>query len=197
MSGYLELILGPMFSGKTTYLINTHNAYVKKNKTVVVVNFADDKRYHDKMLSSHDKVMIPCVSVRTIKDVLNSDEITNSDVVLINEGQFFEDLYDSVIYLVETLNKSVHICGLDGDFKRKKFGPILDLIPLCDKVVKLHSNCEMCSNKALFSHRVSTEKEQVVIGVNNYVPLCRPCYSRMNKERRYSKCKGIVTGYLI
>jgi thymidine kinase len=180
MSGYLELILGPMFSGKTTYLINTYYDSVKINKRVVAINYSDDTRYSDNMLSSHDKTMIPCLFSRKIADLLNKDDINNSDIVLINEGQFFEDLYDSVVYLVEKLNKHVYVCGLDGDFKRKKFGTILDLVSLCDKITKLCSNCNECKKPALFSHRITNESSQIVIGVNNYVPLCRNCYLKEN-----------------
>ena len=183
MSGYLELILGPMFSGKTTYLINTYHYYLKNYKNVAVINYSGDTRYHDKMLSSHDHIMIPCTFISKINDVLSSDEIINSDAVLINEGQFFEDLFESVIYLVEKLNKRVYICGLDGDYKRMKFGTILDLVPMCDKITKLKSRCEYCKGSALFSHRITNEQEQVVIGTNNYVPLCRPCFVKEN----YSK----------
>jgi len=149
---------------------------MKQNKRVTVINFSDDTRYHDEMLSSHDKIMIPCVFSRTIGELLNNEDVKNSDIVLINEGQFFEDLYDSVIYLVEKLNKRVYVCGLDGDFKRKKFGRILDVISICDKVTKLHSKCYTCESPAIFSHRISSETSQVVIGTNNYVPLCRKCY---------------------
>jgi thymidine kinase len=176
MEGYLELVLGPMFSGKTTYLINKYYEYLKDNKGVVVINFSDDTRYDDKMLSSHDKQMIPCIFSRTISELLNTEDIKKADIVLINEGQFFGDLYHSVIDLVENHNKRVYICGLDGDFKRNKFGTILDLIPLSNKITKLHSKCYGCANPALFSHRITNETSQVVIGVDNYVPLCRNCY---------------------
>ena len=180
MSGYLELILGPMFSGKTTYLINTYNEFVKKGDNVLVINYSEDTRYSDKMLSSHDQIMIPCVFSKTLISGLNTDDIKSYDIVLINEGQFFEDLYETVIYLVEKLNKRVYICGLDGDFKRQRFGTILDLVPLCDKITKLRSKCDYCNGPALFSHRITSEKAQVVIGVNNYVPLCRSCYVTEN-----------------
>ena len=63
---------------------------------------------------------------------------------LINEGQFFENLYETVLNLVEKHNKQVYVCGLDGDFKRNKMGEILDLIPISDKVVKLKSRCSIC-----------------------------------------------------
>ena len=74
--------------------------------------------------------------------------------------------------------KKIYVCGLDGDFERKKFGQILDLIPLCDKVSKLTSLCSICKNgtPGIFSKRITTEKKQTVVGSDNYIPVCRNCY---------------------
>jgi thymidine kinase len=176
--GYLELWLGPMFSGKTTQLIQTYKKFAYIGKRVVVVNYAEDKRYHNTMLSTHDQVMIPCVQSTNLQAIMG--DLMLADVILINEGQFFQDLYEVVLALVEEHGKMVYICALDGDFERKKFGRVLDLIPYCDKVSKLHALCSMCRNGklAIFSHRVSNEAEQIVIGSDNYVPLCRACYLR-------------------
>jgi thymidine kinase len=84
--------------------------------------------------------------------------------------------------MVENHHKSVYICGLDGDFKRQKFGQILDLIPYCNRVEKLNSLCAICKNgkPGIFSHRITQEKDQVVIGSDNYQPLCRTCYRDCN-----------------
>ena len=174
---YLELIIGPMFSGKTTRLINIYNKKKSEGKKVKVINYSGDKRYHDSMLSTHDKIMIPCVFSNTIKEVCQPPEIHAQDVILINEGQFFPDLYDSVITLVEKHRKEVYICGLDGDFKRCKFGGLLDLIPISDNVIKLHAKCEKCNKNAIFSKRLTNEEQQVLIGSSNYVPVCRDCYN--------------------
>jgi thymidine kinase len=175
-NGYLELILGPMFSGKTTRLVEIYNKHTRSAKSVVAINFAKDTRYHDTMLSTHDKVFIPCIFAEKINSLLSHEDVINANVILINEGQFFEDIYDSVITLVEKMHKKIYICGLDGDFKRNKFGNLLDLIPYCDAIVKLRSNCTKCNNDAIFSHRISCEQNQVVIGSDNYMPLCRKCY---------------------
>ena len=74
--------------------------------------------------------------------------------------------------------KQVYVCGLDGDFERKKFGDVLDLIPLCDKVTKLTSLCSLCKDgtPGIFSLRLTNEKEQTVVGSENYIPVCRSCY---------------------
>ena len=148
---------------------------------IVMINYADDKRYHDSHLSTHDKKMIPCIQSHLLKNVYN--EMENADVILINEGQFFPDLYQIVIELVEKKHKIVHIAALDGDFKRNVFGEILQLIPRCDDYLKLHALCAKCKDgtKASFSHRMSMENEQISIGSDNYIPLCRKCYEILNK----------------
>lgn len=173
--GYLEIILGPMFSGKTTQLVAHYKKFTYIGKKVCVINYSEDKRYTDTMLSTHDKIMIPCIFSERLRDIRDVDA---ADVIIINEGQFFEDLFEVVIDLVEKKHKSVYICGLDGDFKRNKFGKILDLIPYCDKVMKLNSLCSQCRDGTMgvFSHRISKETSQVVIGSDNYQPLCRKCY---------------------
>ena len=105
------------------------------------------------------------------------EETIQADVILINEGQFFHDLYDSTIDMLK-LGKKIYICGLDGDFEQKKFGAILDLIPLCDKVTKLTSLCSICKDgtPGIFSMRLTGEKEQTIVGSENYIPVCRKCY---------------------
>ncbi len=175
MTGYLELILGPMYSGKTTELIKHYRAYKYIGKNIVVINYSLDTRYSNTMLSSHDQCEIQCIFVH---DLSNKNLWMDADVVLINEGQFFADLVPVVRSMVETYGKTVHICGLDGDFRRERFGSILDLIPLCDKVTKLSALCGECKDgtPAIFSHRVSHEQTQVIIGSSNYIPLCRKCY---------------------
>jgi thymidine kinase len=183
-SGFLEIILGPMFSGKTTALIDLYHDYNKNlnipESKIMVLNYTLDKRYHDNMLSTHDLKMIPCHFIENLADVFLFPEYDETEVILINEGQFFDDLYQVVNDMVTRDKKNVHICGLDGDFKRKRFGQLLDLIPLCDNVTKFKSKCNDCGKPALFSHRITEERSQVSIGSSNYVPLCRFCYEKTN-----------------
>lgn len=225
-TGYLGLIVGPMFSGKTTRIIELYYQYKNEGKNVLVVNYDADRRYHDSMLSTHDRVMIPCLFTDRLCDLVstvnvdythfsvenaeinvafslkNRDEVSdlnakmykNADVILINEGQFFPDLYTSVLSMIEVSKKTVHVCGLDGDFRREKFGEILDLLPISDSITKLTSKCANgCSFPALFSHRISNEKEKVLIGSDIYLPLCRHCYVIANtsvcigEENTFSK----------
>ena len=192
-TGYLEIILGPMYSSKSTRLVEIYKQCKFCNISVSIINHTIDKRYHDTMLSTHDKVMVPCIQENKLSEIWLNDIITtnnsavdndsytllqNSDVILINEGQFFSDLYEVVVDMLNK-NKKVYICGLDGDFERKKFGSVLDLIPLCDKVTKLTSLCSLCKDgtPGIFSMRLTKEREQTVVGSENYIPVCRKCYT--------------------
>ena len=173
--GFLSICCGCMFSGKTSWLLQQFNKYSYIGKSICVINYADDKRYDNKMLSTHDKHMIPCTQTYSLTNV--QELLYEHDVILINEGQFFNDLYDVVCDLVDK-NKIVHIAALDGDFKRQEFGQVLKLLPLCDDYNKVHALCAHCKDgtKASFSFRVSSECQQISIGSDNYKPLCRKCY---------------------
>ena len=184
-NGYLELIIGPMFSGKTTSLYKIYNECKANNIPVLVINHSFDDRYdtNNSLVYTHDKLNMPCITTQTLGNLLVYTKSSNINmesirVVLINEGQFFEDLVPFVEELLQN-KKQVYVCGLDGDFERKKFGTILDLIPLSDTVKKLKSVCSLCNNgtSGIFSKRVTKEKDTVLIGVDNYIPVCRKCYS--------------------
>lgn len=185
-AGYLEIILGPMWSGKTSALLKIYRQYSFCKSKICVINYEADTRYSRTMLSTHDKEMIPCILGVSMEEIMKNhkDEIENSDVILINEGQFFSDIVPFTIKMVEEERKKVYICGLDGDFKRDKIGNLLDLIPVCDKMTKLHALCSMCKDGTLapFTFRSTCETEQVLIGNDIYMPLCRSCY---NVQTRY------------
>lgn len=198
-SGYLEIILGGMYAGKTSRLVEIYKQCKFCNIPVIVINHSIDNRYNDdndandSYLSTHDHDKIPCIKTERLFDICLNEimeyniqlftsindkvQIPTSEVILINEGQFFPDLEEFVKTLL-ICSKKIYVCGLDGDFERKKFGQILDLIPLCDKVTKLTSLCSICKNgtPGIFSKRITSEREQTVVGSDNYIPVCRMCY---------------------
>ena len=157
--GMLSLVMGPMYAGKTTYLIDLYEKNIKTGKKVIVVTHSSEIRYSIEKLSTHNKKFITCLKYASIKEFIqkNTDEIISADVIMIDESQFFEDLME-VLYIVNTLCKKVHVFGLDGDFKRNKFGNILDLIPHCDEVKKIKAKCNRCENDAIFSHRITNKQ---------------------------------------
>jgi thymidine kinase len=184
-----------MYSGKTSHLVEIYKKCKFCNISVAVINHSIDNRYDEELLSTHDEIKIPCIKTEKLFDVwiegnisLEDDikhipritdklKVVTSNVILINEGQFFPDLFDFVNILLKE-GKKVYVCGLDGDFERKKFGQILDLIPLCDKVHKLSSLCSLCKDGTLgiFSMRLTSEKTQTLVGSDIYIPVCRKCY---------------------
>jgi len=191
-NGYLELFIGPMYAGKTSKLLDIYKQCKFCNISVTVINHSSDTRYDDTMLSTHDKIMIPCIQTNTLREIWHYSDIDSNynktsdnhmklrsaDVILINEGQFFDDLYEIVIDMLKH-KKNIYICGLDGDFKRNQFGHMLELIPYCDKVTKLTSLCGICKNgtPGIFSMRLTSEKQQTLVGSENYIPVCRKCYT--------------------
>jgi thymidine kinase len=197
-TGYLEIILGSMYSGKSTRLLEIYNQCKFCNIPVIIINHSIDTRYHESMISTHDKIMAPCIQTTTLNSVWDYNNIEEhfneqtenhlklrmADVILINEGQFFKDLY-TVVEDMLRCDKRVYICGLDSDFERKKFGQILDLIPLCDKVTKLTSLCSQCKDgtPGIFSMRLTSEKQQTLVGSDNYIPVCRKCYENKKNYR--------------
>ena len=179
--GYCELALGPMFAGKSSWLVRLYKQFTFYTDKVLVINYIGDKRYSSEDLYTHDKTMIPCVQSERLYDITIDDTI---ELILINEGQFFEDIVPWVKDMVDNKNKKVYVCGLDGDYKRERFGNLLELIPFCDKVTKLSALCGLCKDgtHAIFTHRFSSSKEQVLIGEKeHYLPVCRKCYISLSK----------------
>lgn len=178
-SGSLQLFVGPMYAGKTSKLIETYEECIYSDNHVIVLTHSDEIRYSIDKLSTHNQKKIDCFKYDTITSFINekADAIKECKVILIDEGQFFKDLLE-ILPLINQLHKHVYVFGLDGDFKRNKFGQILDLIPHCDRIEKLHATCSVCSNQAIFSHRTNDSSEQVLIGNETiYQPLCRDCYN--------------------
>jgi len=178
--GYLEIITGPMFSGKTTKMINLYNELTnEKNDNILLINYDKDIRYSYNKLSSHDNEMIPCFMTDKLINV--NTLINNYDIIMINEAQFFNDIVSWVRFVIVNFNKHIYINGLDGDFNTNTFGNWLDLIPFCDKITKLYAKCNLCNNKAIFSHRYIDSNEKILIGSDDmYYPVCRICYMDLN-----------------
>ena len=176
-TAYLKVIIGPMWSGKSTEVINIYKHNCIAQISTLVINYEEDKRYHDQKLSTHDKTMIPCKRFNQLVDLLNYKDLHKFKCIVIDEAQFFEDLQETVEILL-SMNKFVYVCGLDGDFQMKKFGYVLDIIPIADEVIKKQALCAICRNgkKASFTKRLSNESSQKLIGTNDYIPVCRECH---------------------
>lgn len=177
----IQVICGPMFSGKTKTLIKAINAYKTDGKKVVVFKPKMDDRYSDEAIVSHDKDESSAVNVTKPVEIL--DLFHNADVVAIDEVQFFDDSIVSVCDVIVGQGKSIILAGLDMDYRSNPFGSMPHLMAMADEVIKLNSVCTFCSGKARHSHRVSKEGGIVVLGEKDkYVPLCRSCYNELKEK---------------
>ncbi|KAL0268511.1 UNVERIFIED_CONTAM: hypothetical protein PYX00_010427 [Menopon gallinae] len=172
--GRIEVILGPMFSGKTTELIRRMRRFRLANFKCVILKYTKDSRYSEKDIATHDLQTLnalPCCSLKTYKSKANECE-----VVGIDEGQFFPDLIEFCEDLAN-MGKIVIVAALDGTYRRMAFGDILQLIPLAENVIKLNAICMSCFQNASFTKRISAEKAvEIIGGADKYMAVCRECF---------------------
>ena len=176
----LEVVMGPMFSGKSSHIYSIVKRFRSIDVNVLVIKPSSDDRYSIlPEVVTHDGVRFECVLTNRNLMELDSDFTRSPRVIIIEEAQFFDDLVLFVKCMVENFRKDVVVVGLDGDSQRKSFGQVLDCIPLADRVTKLTAMCMSCRDgtPALFSHRKIEQGGQVLIGGSeSYEPLCRWCY---------------------
>ena len=171
----IEIIVGSMFSGKSTELLRRCRTYTAIDQNVVVINSSIDSRCSNE-IKTHDNNTFSAIKIRKLMD-LQIDEKVN--VIAIDEAQFFEDLFQFV-KKHERKNIVILIAGLDGDYNRNVFGEILKCIPLCNSVTKLSAMCNICKDgtPGLFSKRkVDNSNETILVGAfSEYLSVCRKHY---------------------
>ena len=175
----LDIILGPMFAGKSTELIRRIRRLDILQKQYIVLKPIIDTRYSKEHIVSHNNEKINCLSYEKIKDFIELTNLKNIDTVFIDEAQFFPDLKEGVIDILENKKKNVVIVGLDGDFNRNRFGQVLDLIPYCDTCVKFSALCKICNDgtPGIFSQKISGKDDQIEVGsCDLYNSVCRKHY---------------------
>ena len=170
----IEIILGCMFSGKSTELLRRCNRYKAIGKNILLINHNNDIRTQNK-IKTHNNETHDALKTTKLMSLFDNDLFMNADVVGIDEAQFFDDLH-KFVETAERYNKIIIIAGLDGDSNRKPFGEILMCIPLCDEVIKLTA-MDMLSHDgtpAIFTKRITNELEQVCVGSNDkYLAVSR------------------------
>ena len=183
-NGKLELIIGPMFSGKTSELIRRARKFysIYDNNKILLINSKLDNRYsNDNSIISHNNDIIECIKTYNLTDI-KLGFLNDFDVIMIDESQFFDDLLKFVNILL-SLNKFIIICGLDGDDKQEIFGDILKLIPLADDIIKLKAYCKKCfydSNSIIdapFTNRIirnpNTDAQKQIGSSDIFEAVCR------------------------
>jgi thymidine kinase len=178
--GWIEVISGSMFSGKTEELIRRLNRARIARQRVEIFKPVTDIRYSVQEVVSHDENAIRSTPVDTASNILL---LTGDvDVVGIDEAQFFDNALVEVCEKLANMGIRVIVAGLDMDFMGKPFGPMPQLMAIAEFVSKVHAICMKCGSLAQYSHRLSQNENLVMLGEKNeYEPLCRECYNKIQK----------------
>jgi thymidine kinase len=180
--GKIELIIGPMFSGKSTRLIEQMRKYVYKAKKTIMVKYYADQRYSEKSeVVTHDLIKYDSINCKLLRN--SFETLKQYDVIGIDEGQFFADLVE-VCEELALMGKIILIAALNGDFRMEPFPVIQRIISKADKIKLLKAYCFNCHKDAKFSLRIVQSNETVLIGAGEaYKPACRECHVFFSKQR--------------
>jgi len=190
--GHIELIIGPMFAGKSTELLRRCRRYEKahpQEQKPLIIKYCKDNRYDENLFSTHDGSKLNAVKCNRLDDIKAATQ--EYKVIAIDEGQFFPDIVEFCENLANN-GKIVVVAGLDGTYQRRGFGKILELVPLAESVVKLTAICMNCRSDAAFSRRLGCEKEIELIGKEDkYMSVCRECYHKTHIQSPHKAAQGI------
>ncbi len=179
--GWIEVIVGSMFSGKTEELIRRLKRAQFAKQKVEIFKPTVDVRYDEFKVVSHQGIEIMSTPVPTSENILLL--ATDVDVVGINEAQFFDNELPYVCNQLADRGVRVIVAGLDLDYTGKPFGPIPNLLATAEYVTKVHAICMQCGNLAYVSHRKTSENSLVLLGeTDSYEPLCRNCFNTNFKK---------------
>ena len=181
----LSLVIGCMFSGKSSYLLSSIRKYREIDWSIYIITSSFDKRYttETKIVNHNQESCNADIAVEKLSDVSEKKDYLESKVVIIEEAQFYPDLVEFVLEAVELYDKHVIVAGLDGDASRKPFGKLLELIPYADTIVKLKALCKICNDgsEALFTSKKVHDNTTIDIGGSNkYEALCRKHFIAYN-----------------
>jgi len=190
--GFLHVITGPMYSGKTTELLRICKKYKSINKKIFSINYEKDKRFSfNADICSHNQETIKTsISLSNLNKILENN-LDEYDVIVIDEVQFLQNAFDTIKILVEDYKKTVIASGLDGDYLQNPFGDVCRLITFADKLTRLNAICKLSNNyqDAAFSRRIASSKETEFIGAEDaYIAVSRQLYN-LNDEEFYNILK--------
>ena len=181
--GWIEVICGSMFSGKTEELIRRLKRAKIAKQNVEIYKPKIDTRYNNVDIVSHDGNVIPSKPVETSEEILFYAQ--GVDVIGIDEAQFFDSELTNVCNMLADQGIRVIVAGLDMDFQRVPFGPMPSLIASAEYVDKVHAICVSCGNLAQYSHRTVVNEKRILLGeTDSYEPLCRSCYLKQQKPNK-------------
>jgi thymidine kinase len=173
--GWIEVICGSMFSGKTEELIRRLRRAEIAHQKVEIFKPAMDIRFHKENIVSHNENTIPSSPIENAQTILS---LANQvDVIGIDEAQFFDDQLPEVCDHLAIQGIRVIVAGLDMDYSGKPFGPMPNMLAKADFITKLHAICVKCGNIANYSYRKKSAESQILLGEKElYEPRCRNCF---------------------
>lgn len=178
-SGWIEVVTGCMFSGKTEELIRRVRRATIANQKVKIFKPVQDDRYSAEDVVSHNDNAIPSTVVASCRDIIL--QMDDTEVVGIDEAQFFPQDLVKVCEQLALNGTRVIVAGLDLDFRGVPFGPMPQLMAVAEYVTKVHAICPHCGNLATHSYRLSDNQDMVLLGEKDaYEPRCRTCYAMGN-----------------
>tara|TARA_B100001109_G_C18731336_1_gene412133 strand:- start:175 stop:750 length:576 start_codon:yes stop_codon:yes gene_type:complete len=176
-NGWIEVICGSMFSGKTEELIRRLRRAEFAKQDLILFKPSVDVRYSNKNVVSHRGTEFNAMLVANSKEILG--HVDKQKVVAIDEAQFFDDQLVEVASELAGRGIRVILAGLDMDYTGTPFGPMPALLASAEYVSKVHAICVSCGNLAQFSNRLVADTDQVMLGaVEEYRPLCRSCFNK-------------------
>jgi len=198
-AGSIEIIIGPMFAGKTSALLQRIGEYEGEHANILAVKSAKDTRYRASHINTHDGRTRECYAVEELLHIKREypEPYQEAHVIAIDEAQFFPDLREFCTKAANEDHKQVIVVGLNGDFRREKFGQILDLIPQADQVTKLGAECSYCRaaghpRAAHFTLRIAADSRQEVVGgADKYAPVCRQHYNELSGIREMTAAASV------
>jgi len=178
-SGWIEVVCGSMFSGKTEELIRRLNRARIAKQEVLIFKPKKDTRYGENTVVSHNANSVDSIPIEASVEIYNY--IDGVNVVAIDEAQFFDMELVDVCQKLALRGVRVIAAGLDMDFRGQPFGPMPNLLAIAEYITKVHAICPHCGSLATHSYRLSEETETVVLGEKDkYEPRCRICYEMGN-----------------
>lgn len=181
-SGWIEVVCGGMFSGKTEELIRRCKRAVIAGQKVIIIKPAIDNRYSESEIVSHNKNALQSVLAESAEQII--ELAADAQVVCIDEAQFFENALIDIANKLANNGKRVIIGGLDMDFEGKPFEPVPQLLAIAEYITKLHAICSKSGMIASYSQRLGQSKDRVVLGEKDvYEPRARHCFEPFLEEK--------------
>ena len=183
----IKIIIGPMFSGKTTALLDAIEKYKQISKRIIAINHSSDTRYGSNYLCTHDGLKVACLMRFELMGFLDTPCYNDADVIIIDEGQFYPDCREFCLIASERDGKDIVVAALNGDYMRQAFSSVSSLLPIATDIQFTKALCMVCKDgtPGIFSKRIVDIKSiNYIGGSESYITVCRKHFCQSNQDAR-------------